>query len=346
MSRLRANLITNQSADGAPTVSNGLVISGVTTTSEIFVGTVIKLDPVSGIVTATGADISGNVDVAGELTVADMLGHTGDTHTKLSFPANDTIAFTTGGSERLRITSGGHISQGGGADPATSNGAIGLTHGIKADGNCVFIGETTVTTEGRGLQLEARQTGRSGNARIAQIGLRNDASGNGQITFWTSPSGADVTQRMNIDSSGNVTKPTSFHILVKRSGNQTNYNASNTTDPVIWNSVVTGDSSPNASSHFNTSTGLFTAPVTGLYFFHTAVNSPNITCQGGWLIINGSRVNYSAFNPNSAQTADATITYHVTAGETVGVKWYHNGQTNGTINANDHHTWWRIVLLG
>ena len=92
MSRLRANLITNQSADGAPTVSNGLVISGVTTTSEIFVGTTIKLDPVSGIVTATGADISGNVDVAGELTVADMLGHTGDTHTKLSFPANDTIA--------------------------------------------------------------------------------------------------------------------------------------------------------------------------------------------------------------------------------------------------------------
>ena len=86
--------------------------------------------------------------------------------------------------------------------------------------------------------------------------------------------------------------------------------------------------------------------MTGLYFFHTAVNSPNITCQGGWLIINGSRVNYSAFNPNSAQTADATITYHITAGETVGVKWYNGSQTNGTINANDHHTWWRIALLG
>ena len=31
MSRIRANLITNQSADGAPTVQNGLVVSGVTT---------------------------------------------------------------------------------------------------------------------------------------------------------------------------------------------------------------------------------------------------------------------------------------------------------------------------
>ena len=34
MSRIRANLITNQSADGAPTVQNGLVISGVTTSTS------------------------------------------------------------------------------------------------------------------------------------------------------------------------------------------------------------------------------------------------------------------------------------------------------------------------
>ena len=33
MSRIRANLITNQSADGAPTVQDGLVISGVTTST-------------------------------------------------------------------------------------------------------------------------------------------------------------------------------------------------------------------------------------------------------------------------------------------------------------------------
>ena len=33
MSRIRANQITNQSADGAPTVQHGLVISGVTTST-------------------------------------------------------------------------------------------------------------------------------------------------------------------------------------------------------------------------------------------------------------------------------------------------------------------------
>ena len=51
--RMRVNTITNAAANGAPTVSNGLIISGVTTTSEIFVGNNIKLDPISGIVTAT-----------------------------------------------------------------------------------------------------------------------------------------------------------------------------------------------------------------------------------------------------------------------------------------------------
>ena len=37
MSRIRTNLITNRMANGAPTVSNGLVISGVTTTTTLDV---------------------------------------------------------------------------------------------------------------------------------------------------------------------------------------------------------------------------------------------------------------------------------------------------------------------
>ena len=51
--RMRVNTITNAAANGAPTFSNGFIISGVTTTSEIFVGNNIKLEPISGVVTAT-----------------------------------------------------------------------------------------------------------------------------------------------------------------------------------------------------------------------------------------------------------------------------------------------------
>jgi len=37
MSRIRANQITNQSADGAPTVQNGIIVSGVTTSTSVDV---------------------------------------------------------------------------------------------------------------------------------------------------------------------------------------------------------------------------------------------------------------------------------------------------------------------
>ena len=52
MSRLRANQITNQSADGAPTVQNGLIVSGISS-----VGTGVTLSSIgdatySGIITA------------------------------------------------------------------------------------------------------------------------------------------------------------------------------------------------------------------------------------------------------------------------------------------------------
>ena len=68
MSRIRTNVITNRMANGAPTVSNGLVISGVTTTSDVNIGTGVTLNvyggaTYSGIVTALSfsGPITGNI---------------------------------------------------------------------------------------------------------------------------------------------------------------------------------------------------------------------------------------------------------------------------------------------
>ena len=79
MSRIRTNIITNRMANGAPTVSNGLVISGITTTSEIFVGNTVKLDPVSGISTFQDIDVDGhtnldNVSISGVVTATQFKG--------------------------------------------------------------------------------------------------------------------------------------------------------------------------------------------------------------------------------------------------------------------------------
>ena len=107
---------------------------------------------------------------------------------------------------RLNIDINGNvtINPGSAAALSSSNGGVGKKFGIKSNANNVIIGETESSGNGSGLHIESRQSGRSGDARIAQIGLKNDAGGNGQISFFTAPSGAGVIERMTITSSGGV----------------------------------------------------------------------------------------------------------------------------------------------
>ena len=55
MSRIRTNQITNQSADGAPVVQNGLVVTGVTTSTNVSVGQSITATSFFG----SGAGLTG-----------------------------------------------------------------------------------------------------------------------------------------------------------------------------------------------------------------------------------------------------------------------------------------------
>jgi len=80
----------------------------------------------------------------------------------------------------------------------TSNGQVGKRFGIKSTQNNVIIGETT-SSGNVGLMLESRVTGRSGGARSSQIELAN-----GVMRFYTAASGADVTERLRITSTGVV----------------------------------------------------------------------------------------------------------------------------------------------
>ena len=204
--RLRVNIITDKNATGAPTVSNGLIISGVTTTSDIKVGTGATLNvyggaTYSGIVTATsfrgdGSQLTG-------ISVDTTKIETGNTKVEtIDTGSNGHIKFTTEGSVKARITTTGHVSIGHDGDVDTSNGSIGRKLGIRSTANNFIVGETTQTAAGYGFHLEGRQTGRSGGARITQISMRNDSSGNGEINFQTAQSGSDVTQRCTINADG------------------------------------------------------------------------------------------------------------------------------------------------
>ena len=71
MSRLRANTITNKTANGAPTATNGLEVTGVCTATDFSGQAGAAADFPNGLTGTTGT-FSGNLNVAGVLTYEDV----------------------------------------------------------------------------------------------------------------------------------------------------------------------------------------------------------------------------------------------------------------------------------
>jgi len=102
MSRIRADKFVNSGANGAPELTYGAeVIAGVGLTGAGGIN-------ITGI--ATAASFSGATgSFTGDVDIADKIIHTGDTNTAIRFPAADTFAVETAGSERLRVDSSGRL---------------------------------------------------------------------------------------------------------------------------------------------------------------------------------------------------------------------------------------------
>ena len=71
MSRLRANSITNKTANGAPTATNGLEVTGICTATDFSGQAGTAADFPNGLTGTTGT-FSGNLNVAGVLTYEDV----------------------------------------------------------------------------------------------------------------------------------------------------------------------------------------------------------------------------------------------------------------------------------
>ena len=163
MSRLRANTITNENANGAPNFPNGITVTGVVTatsasqnisgdltvTGNLGVGGTVTYEDVTnvdsvGVITArssininnaagTGIGVtinSGGINVAGVITATSFSGidsdkiSEGNTEVETVDTGSDGhVKFTTEGTERLRIHANGRI------EPKYSSSA-GATGGI------------------------------------------------------------------------------------------------------------------------------------------------------------------------------------------------------------------------
>jgi hypothetical protein len=116
---------------------------------------------------------------------APSITNSGDTNTGMFFPAADTIAFTEGGVESMRIDASGNV----GIGTSSPTQKLSVSGGIAATGQFVPSNGATV------LGYIGNDNSISGGTGT-NLGIRSDTA----TTFAT----GGATERMRIDSSGNV----------------------------------------------------------------------------------------------------------------------------------------------
>jgi hypothetical protein len=145
--------------------------------------------------------------------------------------------------------------------------------------------------------------------------------------------------RIQADSNGAVAMPSQPRFLAVRSGDQTGYNPSTQVNPIIYNSITY-----NVGNAYNTSTGKFTAQVSGNYLFEAGTYQ-STAVQQLWFVLNGARERSFVLDPaNSANVAGTGMIY-LNAGDNIGVVSWSGGSTNVTIYTNSYHTFFRGQLI-
>lgn len=147
----------------------------------------------------------------------------------------------------------------------------GVTANVNIDANTLFVDGTNnrvgIGTAAPGFDLDVRNATNTtfhimGNTSGVRLGASADTpvAGAGYLgTYSNNPIvfGTNNAERMRIDSNGRVTTPAqpAFHA--------TSSNAPGTNTEWVFNGTAF-----NRGSHFNTTTGRFTAPVAGVYYFY------------------------------------------------------------------------------
>lgn len=146
-----------------------------------------------------------------------------------------------------------------------------------------------------------------GTARSYAFGIDNPTSGQ-PLKINTNNSGAispsTGTNLWKMNNLGQRNLPLQPCVIANKSANTTNI----TGDGTVINPVIFDETLVNVSGSYNTGTGIFTAPVTGLYYVFTELTYSNVGAAHtlGTLTIVTTSLNYNGNHLNPANVMDPT----------------------------------------
>ena len=242
--------VTNVDSIGIVTARAGVITPYVDVDDYLDVGSVIKLGA-AGIITATSFHGSG-ANLTG--LSADKIIEGNSYAEILDTGSNGIFRFLPEGTEKFRITTDGKVGIG------TDNPARALQINFGTEGS----------TNSRVLRLASAD-----NTERYDFSLENSNS-------LTIQNGSDDTNIIRLHNSGYVTKPNNVCFMVKAGANQ-GYGNNGIFIPA---SPVTTGVCHNAGTHFNTSNGVFTAPIAGKYYLSMdcGISFTSSSATDGWQV--------------------------------------------------------------
>jgi len=192
----------------------------------------------------------GTATFSSDLIIPDKIIHSGDTNTAIRFPAADTITAETGGSERVRITSGGNIGIGT-DNPAQAvhvNRSSGDTY-IRAQGG---TNQGLLINKTDGTLLGGFVSGGAVGGSANDIAVRAETGNNIVFAHGT-------TERLRVDSGGNL----SVGVNTNPGGNRLLITDSHTEAFVNPTDSILRITNSNSSADTNQASICFTCSTTG-----------------------------------------------------------------------------------
>ena len=205
----------------------------------------------------------------------------------LNAESNGSFTIKKDGSERLRIESGGKINIGG-ADQTQNTDQFSVTIAAQNTLDNVARFQSAAAASGTSESLVKIYKGAGYGGVIS--GYITQGSDHG-MKFYTADNGS-LTERLRISKPGHITKPSNPAFHARPPANYTI-----PANGIIGGTWSTGDSESfvrgtlaNGNSIWDNSTGIFTVPVTGIYYIHWSVFLASNTTRRDAYIYNGSNI--------------------------------------------------------